>query len=369
MKLTANRAGLLSACQLAAMAAPTRDVKPILRNLLLRAEGESCEVVATDLEIGLRINVSGVRVDMPGDALMPAGRFVQILRELPDEDVLLDADMAKANVSGASSEFDMPSDDPSDFPMPSDDGAGDKLVVSSAVLRGLLTRTLFAAASTEHSRFGATTGVLFSCNDNGLKLVATDGRRLALATGEFVDADDLKGMPIIPARAATMLMRLIGNDDEEIKAMFKPNDITFTAAGWTLYTRVVEGRFPDYRKVIPSKSNMKFELPAGAFLSALRQAAIMTDDESKRVIFNFADGKLTLKASGSSSGKSLVLLTVTGDGKLEISFDPKFLVDFLKVLPSDGAVSAEFLDGKSAGVFRFGVDYLYVVVPLVGGNG
>src|SRR5437016_11506597 len=120
-----------------------------------------------------------------------------------------------------------------------------------------------------------------------------------------------------------------------------------------IYSRLVEGRFPNYRQVLPAKHNAKIPLTVGPFLSAVRQAAIMTDDESKRVIFNFAKKKLTLQARGAESGRSKIEMPIEYDGKaIDISFDPKFLIDMLRVLEPDVALVFEITDSSSPAVFR-----------------
>ena len=131
-------------------------------------------------------------------------------------------------------------------------------------------------------------------------------------------------------------------------------------------TRLVEGRFPSYRQVMPQKHTARVPITVGPFLSAVRQAAIMTDDESKRVVFSFAKKKLTLQAKGAESGRSKVELPIDFDAKaIEVSFDPKFVVDMLRILEPDTRLDLDLIDSQSAAVFRFEPDYLYVVVPLV----
>src|SRR5437016_919706 len=125
-----------------------------------------------------------------------------------------------------------------------------------------------------------------------------------------------------------------------------------------IYSRLVEGRFPNYRQVLPSKHAAKIALTVGPFLSAVRQAAIMTDDESKRVIFSFAKKKVTLQARGAESGRSKVEMPIDYDGKaIEISFDPKFLVDMLRVLEPDAPVQLEVTDSATPAVFRHDPSY------------
>jgi DNA polymerase-3 subunit beta len=154
-----------------------------------------------------------------------------------------------------------------------------------------------------------------------------------------------------------------------VRVCFRPNEVLLKTERAMIYSRLVEGRFPDYRKVIPQKHNVKVHLTAGPFQTAVRQAAIMTDDESKRVMFTFAKKKLTLEAQGSESGRSHVEMPLDYEGKsLKISFDPKFVLDMLRVLEPDTALTLEMNDSSSPAVFKAEPHYLYVVVPLVGGS-
>src|SRR5262249_23569269 len=128
-----------------------------------------------------------------------------------------------------------------------------------------------------------------------------------------------------------------------------------------------EGRFPNYRQVMPQKQNMKIPLKVGPFQTAIRQAAIMTDDETKRVVFAFDKQKLTLQARGVGAGSSKVEMDLDYNGSaVEISFDPKFLLEMLRVMDAEAPLTLELVDSKSPALFRNEAgDYLYVVVPMV----
>jgi DNA polymerase-3 subunit beta len=145
----------------------------------------------------------------------------------------------------------------------------------------------------------------------------------------------------------------------------RPNEALFKTERAMIYSRLVEGRYPAYREVFPKKQTVKVPLVAGPFLAAVRQSAIMTDEESKRVVFNFAKKKLKLQARGAEAGRSKVELPLDYDGKgLEINFDPRFLVEMLRVLEPDTALTLELVDGTSPALFRSGDNYSYVVMPL-----
>src|SRR5437016_8971784 len=184
MKIVCHREGLLAACQLASAAIATRDVKPVLRNIKAIVDSDRCTLMATDLELGIRLEVRGIKVDEPGEALLPTGRLVNILRESTDEEMTIEAGPDKCVVRGNTNEFDMPGEDASAFPDVPAFAEEKYHELSAGVLREMIHRTVFAAATEGQVRFGATTGILWELEDDKAALIATDGRRLALMTGQ-----------------------------------------------------------------------------------------------------------------------------------------------------------------------------------------
>ncbi len=260
----------------------------------------------------------------------------------------------------------MPSEDPANFPdLPT--FAEEKYhELSAGALREMIRRTAFAAAA-EMTRYSMT-GVLWEVDEDHVKLVATDGRRLALAQGEAKahGGHSTKGqMPVVPSKAMSLLERNLQDDDETVQVSVRPNEVLFRTERAVIYSRLVEGRFPDYRQVLPKKSATKVPLSVPAFTAAVRQAAIMTDEESKRVVFRFAKKMLTLQAQGANTGRSKVEMPIEYEGKaLDIAFNPVFVIDMLKVLPADAELVLELTDGNTPALFRSGANYLYLVMPL-----
>lgn len=369
MKITCHREGLLSACQLASAAVAARDVKPVLKNLKAVVSEDRCTLMATDLELGIRLDVRGIKVDEVGEALLPTTRLISILREATDDEMTIEAGPESCSVRGSSVEFDMPGEDPAAFPDIPSFNEQKYHEINAGILREMTKRTIFAAAAAEHSRFGATTGILMELEGAQITMVATDGRRLALIHGAAESTGDhsTKGqMPVIPAKAMLLLERNLTEPDEKVQISLRSNEALMKTERAMIYTRLVEGRFPNYRQVLPTKHAARIPLPVGRFLSAVRQAAIMTDDESKRVVFNFAKKKLTLSARGAESGRSKVEMPIEHEGKtVEISFDPKFLTEMLRVLTPDATLMLEVTDSATPAVFKDDPNYLYVVVPLV----
>jgi DNA polymerase-3 subunit beta len=165
-----------------------------------------------------------------------------------------------------------------------------------------------------------------------------------------------------------LLERILQDDDEEaVRVSLRPNEVLFQTQKEraTVYSRLVEGRYPPYREIIPKKTNAKVPLPVERFLTAVRQAAIMTDEESKRVGFHFAAGRLRLEAQGQATGRSKVEMAVEYDGPpLDISFDAQYLVEMLRILEADEPLTLELIDGSRPALFRSDKNYLYLVMPL-----
>jgi DNA polymerase-3 subunit beta len=364
--MVCHREGLLSACQLAGVAVATRDVKPILKNLKAIVEEDRCTLMATDLELGIRLEVRGIKVEEPGEAILPAARLIAILRESADEELYLEASPDSCVVRGQYNEFEMPSEDPADFPdVPA--FSGDRYhELPAGQLREMIRRTIFAVAA-ENPRY-ALTGILWELEGSSARLVATDGRRLAVVEGTATaqGGHDTKGQtPVVPTKAMGLLERNLQDPDELVRVCLKPNEALFKTERAMIYSRLVEGRYPPYREVFPKKQTVKVPLVVGPFHTAVRQAAIMTDDETKKVAFGFAPKKLTLQAKGSNTGRSRVELPLEYDGKaINISFDPKFVTDMLRILNPEDALTLELVDGNSVALFRAGEQYSYIVMPL-----
>jgi DNA polymerase III beta subunit len=229
MKLICQRESLLQGCQLASSVLPTKDIKPILANIKIVAEAGRVTLQATDLELGLRLEVAGVTVLEPGQALLPAARIVSILREARMPELEFESAVGGLTVSGGSLEYELPYEDPEQFPdLPELDAAG-AAQLTAGPLREMIRRTTFACA-TETARF-TMTGVYWSLETDGTaRLVATDGRRLAMSTGAVTGVSTAM-TAIVPSKAMHALERNL-LDDEEPSFEARPlGDFDFSAMG------------------------------------------------------------------------------------------------------------------------------------------
>lgn len=365
MKALCHREGLLAACQLAGAAIPAKDLKPILKNLKAVAGDGRCTLIATDMEVGIRLDVQGLTIQEPGEAILPAAKLIAILRESRDAELSIEADPTTVVVRGANLEFDMPSEDPAQFPDFPHFNENKYHEITAATLQQMIRRTIFATAD-ETARYSMT-GVLWELDGDKARLVATDGRRLALAEGlaTGTGGHGTKGQtPVVPTKAMALLERNL-QAEEAVKVCLRPNDVLFRTGRAVIYSKLVEGRFPDYRAVLPKKQAVTIPLQPIEFNAAVRQAAIMTDTDARRVTFKFSKGKLTLQAQGAMAGRSKIEIPLEYDGKpIDVNFNPEYLTDMLKVLGPTDPLTLDLIDGASPALLRSGEQYSYLVMPL-----
>lgn len=374
MKVTCQRDGLLTACQLVQAAVAARTTKPILSNVKATAQGDGLMLVATDTEVGIRYELRGILVGRPGSAILPIAQLTQILRESSDDDISLDAGENETKVKVGTSRFEMRNYPVDEFPdLPAFDDGGRYHEVTAGVLRTMIRRTAFAADKKDSTRF-ALSGVLWEAEGKAARLVATDSKRLAVCEGPatlYGPAEAAKASHLVPAKTMQLLERNLTDDGELVRVGLRPNEALFQTERAMIYTRLVEGRYPPYRDIIGQTrkgAGVRVALPVPAFMSRVRQAAIMTDDESKRVDMTFEAGKVTMQARGADTGSSEVELPLPEyDGpEVRIAFDPQYLVEFLKALEGEPVVMLEMSDGTKPALFRCGDQYLYLVMPLAG---
>lgn len=367
MKVRCVREPLLAALQSAQAVVPARSPKPVLTNVKLEADASGAVVSATDLEVGIRIVVDGVETSAPGAVLLPAGRLAAIVRESPPGTLFdIHTDGTATIVKAPRSEFRLPAEDPLEFPAVADFPSGSGFELTSALARELVRRTVFATDN-ESSRY-ALGGVLVEFADGKATAVGTDGRRLAKMQGPAGGSagPSADASPIVPARAMQLVERSLGGSDQPLEVAVRQSEILFRCGNTTVSSRLVEGRFPRWRDVFPTRpDSIRVPLVAGPLLAAVRQAAIVTSEQSKGVDFSFEPGQLVLSGRSSESGESRVELPIDHAGAaVRIKLDPRFVSDFLRVLDAETAVTVELTDAQSACVCTTDDGYGYVIMPL-----
>lgn len=375
MKVTCQRDSLLTACQLVSAAVAQRTTKPVLSNIKAVAQDDALTLVAYDMEVGIRYELRGITVARAGSCILPITELVKILRESTDPDIHLDAGEEAVIAKTSGGRFEMPSLDVNEFPdIPAFDDGGRYHEISAGALRTMIRRTSFSADKKDTTAKFSLTGVLWEAEGQDARLVATDTKRLAVCHGPasvFGAADAVKSIHLVPLKAVTLLEKNLTDDQELVRVGLRANDALFQTERAMIYTSLVQGKFPPYRDIIAKtrkEATQKVSLPVAGFLSRLRQAAIMTDDESMRVDMTFDAGTVTMKARGAKTGASEVTLELPEyDGpKTEIAFDPQYLVEFLRALDGEPTVVLEMSTGLRAALFNCGEQYSYLVMPLTG---
>ncbi|MCC7424973.1 MAG: DNA polymerase III subunit beta [Planctomycetaceae bacterium] len=366
MKLHCHRPSLAAAFQTVSGVVPTRTPKEILKNVKIQAAGGKVTLIGTDQEVGIRYEVPGIEVGVGGETLVPTSRIISILRELQDESVDLEVAGDAVWVRSGHSEFRLSAIDPAEFPPVAAFEEKAYHAITGRALRAAIRRTIFAT-DVESTRY-ALGGVLVELATDKIACVATDSRRLALMETVCRTEGNVKienAAPVIPSKAMTLIERSIADDEAEVHLAAHTNHVLVRSGNSTIYSRLVEGRFPRYRDVIPKDATVTVDMVVGPFYSAVRQAQIVTDEESRGVDFAFADGMLTMKSQAADIGASTVQLPISYTAEpITITFDPRFIADFLKVLEPEKTIQVRLIDGDSAAVLRAEENYTYVIMPL-----
>jgi DNA polymerase-3 subunit beta len=379
MKLRLTREPLLSALQSAAAVIPTRSPKPVLGNVKIEAQGgesggAGAVVSATDLEVGIRIELESVEQGAAGAVLLPSGRLMAIVRESQPGTVFdIHSDGSAVVVKAPRSEFRLPAEDPLEFPSVVTFPGEPCFEVTQPLFRELVKRTVFATDN-ESSRY-ALGGVLLELaaaaegrETGGVIAVGTDGRRLAKMEGPAGSSggSPADAQPIVPARAMQLVERCLADATQPVRLAVRANEIIVKTGPTTVSAQLVAGRFPRWRDVFPERSEAaKVKVVAGPLLAAVRQAAIVTSEQSKGVDFVFEPGQLVLSGRSAESGESRIELPIEHAGPaVRIKLDPRFMSEFLRVLDGATTVTLEITDAQSACVCRTEDGYGYVIMPL-----
>jgi DNA polymerase III subunit beta len=342
---------------------PARSPKPVLSCIKLEAKDDKLTISGTDLEVAARFVDAQVQVDTPGEVLVPADRLLGIVRESGDDTLSLVLEGTELHVRGADSFFKIFTQPASEYPpIPVHEGEP-HLQIAAGTLKSLITQTIFAT-SKEGTRY-AFNGVMFVHEKNQLTLVGTDGRRLALTRGDL--AGSKKGDKpkcIVPAKALSIVDKLLGTADDTVDIKLTDNQIVFTTPDAELTSNLLEGQFPPYEEVIPKECDKKMIAGTADFLSAVRRAALLTAEDTKGVRLDFSKAKgLTLSSRNPDAGEAKVEFPCKFDGAdIAIGFNPAFLGEGLKVINTD-EVSLELTTPQRPGLIRAGA-FVYVIMPV-----
>jgi DNA polymerase III subunit beta len=365
MELVVRKNDLLRELQLFQGIVERKNTIPILANVLLDASGEEVRFLATDLEVGLRSRCTAA-VAKGGSITIPAKKFYEIVRSLPDTDVRIAEE--KGSVTVAADRFDsrlqtLPKDD---FPALPESAGAQTTVVPRAALKDMVAKTQFAITGEDTRYF--LNGALFVLKDDSMTLVATDGHRLALVSVPRQGPETTEVRAILPKKTLGELSKLLAESDGDVRYERGENHLFFDVGGRLLISRMIDGQFPAYERVIPKGNDKHLEFERDRLASAVRRVALLSNERSRAVKFQIDKGKVDVTSSSPEFGEAHETLVVDYSGApMQICFNAQYVLDFLSAVPTD-VIALDLKDEASQAVMRpvgaEGYDYTYVIMPM-----
>ena len=363
--LKATQDKVLAALQSVAGIVERRHTLPILANVLIRKTGASLQLTASDLEIQIRTTA-----ELQGDTgdfttTVGARKLIDILRTMPaDQTVSLESNASKVILKGGKSKFTLQTLPAEDFPLVQEAANfGPMFSVPQKTLKDLLSQVAFAMAV--HDIRYYLNGILFVAEGKQLSLVATDGHRLAYASATL-DIEVPRQEVILPRKTVLELQRLLSDAEGAIDMQFANNQAKFSFGGMEFVTKLVEGKFPDYNRVIPKNHRNSVTLGRAALLATLQRTAILTSDKFKGVRLSVEPGCLRVASNNAEQEEAVDELDIDyGGDTIEIGFNVTYLIDALSNMGQD-MVKLELSDGNSSALFTIpdNATFKYVVMPM-----
>jgi DNA polymerase III subunit beta len=345
-----------------------KNTMPVLANCLIRAGRKGLEILATDLDITI-IDHCPAEVKKAGNVSLNARKLHEIFRELDEGQVeLKEIDKEKIEIKSSNFKCDIQGINPDEFPnLPTTDGFK-FFETEPAVLSEMIAKTIYAGA-TEEGRF-TLNGIFMEKGESGefVRFVATDGHRMAMIDREIIGSKELplEHGVILPKKGMIELQRLLGGVEGKIQFGVKDNHIAVKIADSVLFMRLVDGEFPEYRRVIPEGNPVKAGVGRDAFLKSLKRASIMVDEKARSVKVSFSKGKIMIEGRHPTYGSAQGEAECDFNGaNVEIGFNDRYLFDILNTVP-EGKVELELKDEISPVIFRTESDgkYLCVIMPM-----
>lgn len=344
---------------------------PILSNVLIEAEKDQISLTTTNLDLGIRCRIKA-EVKEAGAVTLPVKRLATIVRELPNIDVTVDASPNhQVKVTSGGSNFRIMGIGKEEFPPLPETGDEKACSLEQTELLGML-RSVSYAQSSDETRY-ILNGVYFNFRDGKLSLVATDGRRLAVTSKEMEIPAANAGAIILPAKTVGELSRLL-EKGEKVKISFTERKCSFQIAtdkdssglidSVYLYSKVVEGNYPNYQQVIPKETHQRIKLERELFQQCVHRAALVCSEKSNSVKIKLSSNLLEITAQSPDFGEAHESMAIGYSGpELQVAFNPQFLMDPLRALTKD-EVFFELKDEVSPGVFKTLDNFVCVIMPV-----
>ena len=372
MELVVRKTDLLRELQLFQGIVERKNTIPILANVLLEANGTEVKMLATDLEVGLRSKCPAT-VSKSGSLTLPAKKLYEIVKALPETDVRIEED--KGGVKVAADRFDsrMQTLPREDFPTLPDATGTISATLPRDVLRQMVSKTQFAITGEDTRYF--LNGALFLLKPDAMGLVSTDGHRLAHISvpreapkGKAAGGADEELRVILPRKTLLELGRLLAEGERDVLYERGENHLFFTLGERLLISRMIDGQFPAYERVIPKGNDKHIEFERDRLTSAVKRVALLSNERSRAVKVLIDKGRVEIASSSPEFGEAKEILMVDYAGApVTICFNAQYVLDFLGVVETD-TVSLDFKDEMSQAVLKpvgaEGYEYTYVIMPM-----
>ncbi len=370
MKLTIERAALLKSLTHVQSVVERRNTIPILSNVLIEADGSALSLTATDMDLTV-IDKIAAEVSQPGATTAPAHTLYDIVRKLPEGaqvEIEAGGDDARLKLQAGRSVFTLATLPREDFPATSGDDLPQSFTLQAGELKTLIDRTRFAI-STEETRYYLNGIYLHAAQSNSLpvlRAVATDGHRLARVEMPLPDAaKDMPGV-IVPRKTVGELRRLVEGVDDPVEIALSDTKIRFAFGPTVLTSKLIDGTFPDYERVIPAGNDKVLEVDCKSFAEAVDRVSTISSEKSRAVKMAVNNGALTLSANSPENGTAVEELEIDYDGAgIEIGFNSRYLLDIAQQIEGEAA-QFTMADPASPTIVREVADSsaLYVLMPM-----
>jgi DNA polymerase III subunit beta len=360
MKIKTSKENLLKGIQIVQNIVSPRATLPILSNMLLETRGQKLKLNTTDLDIGISCEIPVENIE-EGAITIPAKKFGDIVRELPEGDITITVRKNnQIDIEGEKCRFKLSGLPKEEFPKFPEFKDKEAIKVEQSVLKEMIRMTSFAV-SHEETRY-VLNGILLEISDDKIRMVATDGRRLAQMDKKLLNAIKSERTVIVPIKAIQEIQRNLG-DEGQVSFVTSANQVLFDIEGILIASRIVEGEYPNYQQVVPKPVTPCVKINTLELLSAIRRANLLATPDFQAIKLEIFTDKIVISKTTPDVGESREEVAVEYGGKeLIIGFNPQFLIDVLKNIEDD-VIKFELLGPDKAGVIRL-KEYLYMALPM-----
>lgn len=364
MKVLCNREKLREAFSLVGNVIPSKSTKPVLQSIRLEAKKGKVELSATDLEVGVRYQLEETQVEKEGVIVLPA-KAGDFIRDLADDSVTLIAEGTNCKIQGLSDHCSLVGQSAEEFPRIPEFEEKNAIRISAADFSDMAKKTAFAAAK-EMGRY-AMNGILLEVESSAARMIATDGRRLALCERGIEKGPKTLTAAIVPTKGMQQFLRSLDASQEEVQITIASNQMAIRSGNAQVFVRLLEGEFPKYSAVIPKEAPHSAEIDRTKLQQKLQLVANLTAEESRSVRWSFTADTVQLRAESAGRGEAKAELEAKVKAKgatgLQISFNPDYLLEGLKSSDAE-TVRLDFADKDKPGKFSLGENHVYVVMPV-----